>query len=308
MAPLFGRQTTLADTLSIAGRGLHTGAQNRVRIAPGAPDAGIIFRRTKPGAQPIELRAEWRHRVQQHLCTALVAPDGTLFRTVEHLLAALSALGIDNAVIDLTGEELPILDGSALPWCSALLAAGIAEQPRPRRYLRVLEPLELARDDRAIRMEPGDGRFVSVRMDLRGFGEMSWSGEVDPATFVRELAPARSFGRLKWALPAKLYSLFTRKPVLRGANLSNVAAVWGDRVIGGMRLPDEPARHRALDLIGDLALAGVPILGRVTAHRPCHDINYEFLALLMERRDLWTYVDAPPAGFAASSGAGTRPQ
>lgn len=297
---LSGPETTLAATATVAGRGLHTGDGNQVRLLPAAPGTGIVFRRPGGNGAPSEVRADWRYRVRQRLCQALAAPDGTLFRTVEHLLASLSALGIDNAIVDMDGEELPIFDGSALPWCAALLQAGIVEQALPRRYIRVLRPVELVRDDnRSIRVEPADGRFLTVRMDLTGFGEMSWSGEINAASFVSEVAPARSFGRLKWALPLKLYHLFSGEPVLRGANLRNVAPVWRDRILGGTRVPDEPACHRALDVIGDLALAGAPILGRVDAYRPGHDVNYAFVALLMQQTDAWEYVDAAPAGFGA---------
>jgi UDP-3-O-[3-hydroxymyristoyl] N-acetylglucosamine deacetylase len=264
-----------------------------VKLSPAEPGTGIVFRRSDRDDVPVEVSAVWRHRVRQRLCQALAAPDGTLFRTVEHLLASLSALGVDNILVDMDAEELPIFDGSATPWCSALLDGGIVEQSRPRVYIRVLRPVELVRDDnRAIRVEPAERRLLTVRMDLTGFGDMSWSGEVNTASFIHEVASARSFGRLKWALPLKLYHLFSGEPVLRGASLKNVAPVWRDRILGGMRVPDEPARHRALDLIGDLALAGAPILGRVDAYRPGHDVNYAFVERLMQETDAWEYIDA----------------
>ena len=235
--------------------------------------------------------------MQQTLCTALASSDGSLFRTVEHLLASLSAFGIDNLSIEMESEEVPIFDGSATNWCTTLVDAGIVEQARMKRHIRVLKPVEFVHENRSIRVEPADGRFLSVRMDLAGFGDMSWHGEIDAGTFARDIAPARSFGRLKWALPLKFYHLFSGQPILRGANLHNVAAIWGNRVIGGMRLPDEPARHRALDVLGDLSLAGAPILGGVTAFRPGHDINYAFVAKLMQQTDAWEYVEVKPAGF-----------
>ena len=230
------------------------------------------------------------------------------------MLAALAAHRIDNAAVDLDGPELPILDGSALPWCEAILDAGRREQAAARRYLRVRRAVEIVREGRAIRFlppdRPADGLLLDVSLPLAGFGEMAWRGRVDPAGFRAELAPSRSFGRLKWALPAKLCGLATGRPLLRGASLANTAAILGGRVIGGMRVPDEPARHRALDLVGDLALAGVPILARVEARRTGHDLNHAALARLMDTPAAWTLADAdalpglvggPPAAACAAT-------
>ena len=288
------REATLAGEFTLAGPGLHTGGRVTARAEPAGPGRGVVFRLPRTGGRgrAATVAADWRSRVPAELCTALRAPDGTVLRTVEHLLAALSAHRIDNAEVVLDGPELPILDGSALPWCEAILAAGRREQASPRRYLRVLRPVEVLGDDRAVRIlppdRPEDGLVLEVSLGLAGFGEMAWRGRVDPAGFRAELAPSRSFGRLKWALPAKLYGLAAGRPLLRGATFSNTAAIVGGRVIGGMRLPAEPARHRALDIVGDLALAGLPILARVEARRPGHDLNHAALAHLMRRTDAWT--------------------
>lgn len=288
------REATLAGAFALAGPGLHTGGRVTARVEPAASGRGVVFRLPRAGGRvgTATVAADWRNRVPAELCTALRAPDGTVLRTVEHLLAALSAHRIDNAEVVLDGPELPILDGSALPWCEAIVAAGRSEQATPRRYLRVLRPVEVLGDDRALRFlppdRPEDGLVLEVSLGLAGFGEMAWRGRVDPAGFRAEIAPSRSFGRLKWALPAKLYGLATRRPLLRGAGLCNTAAIVGGRVIGGMRLPAEPVRHRALDIVGDLALAGLPILARVEARRPGHDLNHAALAHLMRRPDAWT--------------------
>jgi len=206
-------------------------------------------------------------------------------------MAALAAFGIDNAVVEVEGNELPILDGSAAPWCAALREAGTVRQAGGRSILRIIEPVEFVEGGRSIRIEPYEGYALRVEMDLAGFGTMIWDGDLTADRFEQELAPSRSFGRIKWALPLKIYQFVTGRDVLRGAHLGNVAAIWGSRVIGGMRLPGEPARHRALDLIGDLAMAGAPLQGRVSALRPGHEINHAFLRKLMETPQAWERVE-----------------
>lgn len=285
------RQATLASAFSRSGRGLHTGRHATVTVHPARAGHGLVFRRKGPGG-PAEVAASWRAVTPAVLCTALRYPDGRMLRTVEHLLAALSAFAIDNALIEVEGEELPIFDGSALPWCDAIATAGRAGLEAPRRYLRVLAPVAFARDGHALRIEPGEDFSVSLELPLAHFGHLTWSGRVTSEVFVREIAPARSFGRLKWALPLKLYNLVARQPVLRGANLSSTAAIVGGRVIGGMTVPEEPARHRVLDVIGDLALVGAPILGHVTAHRPGHAINHGLVTALMGAPGAWEMVDS----------------
>lgn len=281
------RQATLAAAFERAGPGLHTGRRANVRVSPAAAGAGILFRRTLGNGRRADVPALWRYRESQPLCTALRSGEGVLVRTVEHLMAALSAHRIDNALVELDSEELPIFDGSALPWCAGIRQAGRVEQDAPRRALRVLRPVEVRVGDRSLRVEPCDHLRISARLALARFPAMDWSGPVDPETFDRELAPSRSFGRLKWAVPLKLYSFVTGKPVLRGANLRTTAGIVGSRVIGGMSVPDEPVRHRVLDLVGDLALIGHPLLGHVTAAHTGHELNHALVAKLMAETDAW---------------------
>jgi UDP-3-O-[3-hydroxymyristoyl] N-acetylglucosamine deacetylase len=251
----------------------------------------VRFRRLGRGGTS-EVAAHWRAITPAILCTALRYPDGAMLRTVEHLLAALSAFAIDNALVEIEGEELPIFDGSARPWCEAIAEAGRLEQKEPRSYLRILSPVAFAEGDHSLRIEPADSLTITVEVPLAHFGHLRWSGEITPEAFARELAPARSFGRLKWALPLKLYNLLAREPVLRGATLRSTAAIVGGRIIGGMTVPEEPARHRVIDVVGDLALVGYPILGHVIAHRPGHATNHGLIETLMARPDAWEIVDA----------------
>jgi len=139
-------------------------------------------------------------------------------------------------------------------------------------------------------IEPHAEYRLSVRNDLKGFGEMHWEGVITPASFATEVAPSRSYGRVKWAVPAIIAGYMKRVPILRGARLSSTAAIVGNRVIGGMRMPGEPVRHRVLDLVGDLALAGAPLMGRVTAHRPSHEMNYRLLVALLDDSGAWEWA------------------
>ncbi|MCJ2036801.1 UDP-3-O-acyl-N-acetylglucosamine deacetylase [Methylobacterium sp. J-068] len=292
MSAPFGREATLAAAFELRGRGLHTARRAVVRVCPAEAGTGVLFHRHLRNGRVIRVPALWDRRISQPLCTALQDADGLLVRTVEHLLAALSALRIDNARVELDAEELPIFNGSATPWCDAIREAGRVELPAPRRVIRVLRRVEVRDGRRSLRIEPAERLSVAARLALAHFGEMTWEGDITPDSFTHDIAPSRSFGRLKWALPAKLYAVITRRPVLRGASFSTTAAIFGGRVIGGMTVPDEPVRHRILDLIGDLSLAGHPILGHVTAAHTGHELNHALVARLMRDPSAWELTGA----------------
>lgn len=298
-------QGTLARELELTGHGLHTGRRVNVRILP-VPDAtmahGIVFRRVEAGREVATLRVDPALREAQPLCTMLRIPQngegmkkGEGVRTVEHLLASLLVCGIDNAIVELDAEEVPILDGSAAPWIDAIRACGRTALALRQRFIRVTKPVVVSdgagAQRREIRIEPCERYEVSVRNDLKGFGDMHWSGALTPDVFAREIAPSRSYGRVKWALPAIAAGYMKRTPILRGARLSCTASIVGNHVIGGMRLPDEFVRHRVLDLVGDLALAGAPLLARVSALRPSHEMNWRLLSALLAECDAWTWTE-----------------
>ncbi|GLK79076.1 UDP-3-O-acyl-N-acetylglucosamine deacetylase [Methylopila turkensis] len=283
-------EATLGGAFEAEGAGLHTGKHSRLRATPAPAGHGVVFRRrTRKGV--FDVPALWTNRRSRPLCTALQVGEGPLVRTVEHLMAAFAAHGVDNALVEIDGEELPIFDGSAEPWCERILAAGRVELAAPRRYYRVRKRVAYQHKAHKQRIEPFDGFEMSVAITLSHFGQLKWIGPTDAETFRRELAPSRSFGRLKWALPAKIIGLFWfGEPVLKGASARNTLALVGAGAVGGLRMPDEPVRHRALDMVGDFALAGAPLLGRVTASRPGHEHNYGLLALLMQDRAAWEAV------------------
>lgn len=290
---------TLAKPLALSGHGLHTGRRVQVRISPVAPSGdrhGIVFRRTRGGRELGALSVAPTLRHAQPLCTMLRAADGVGVRTVEHLLAALLACEIDHAIVELDAEEVPILDGSARPWIDAIAACGRTALPRPKRFLRVLKPVSVVDGTgaarRELRVEPADQYEFSVRDDLKGFGDMQWNGRLTPRTFADEISSSRSYGRIKWAVPAIVAGYIGGVPILRGARPSCTASIIGNHVIGGLRGEDEFVRHRVLDLVGDLALAGGPLLARVTALRPTHEMNYRLLSTLLGTPDACEWVDA----------------
>jgi UDP-3-O-[3-hydroxymyristoyl] N-acetylglucosamine deacetylase len=298
---------TLGQSLTVDGRGLHTGRHSRVTLHPAAPGAGIRFRRLRKGKPLAEIPAQVAHRYSQPMCTALRAEDGTLVRTVEHLLAACLACGIDDALIEVEGEELPIFDGSALPWIEAVLPAGRHDQETPRRFLQIVAPMEWREGNRCLGVAPRPiaGYGLNITVSLKNMGQWTWDGELTPEVFRREFAAARSFGRVKLAIPALLYGLVRGIPILRGAGPWCTAAIWGNRVIGGARMPDEFVRHRAIDVVGDLALLGAPILGQVTILRPSHEANYGLLKLLRDHPQAWRWAEVAPGMTAAATGTAT---
>ncbi|MBN3804593.1 UDP-3-O-acyl N-acetylglycosamine deacetylase [Paraburkholderia sp. Ac-20336] len=292
------REGTLARELVLSGHGLHTGRRVNVRVLPGTSNSprSIVFRRVQQGKVLAEFAVSPAWRRAQPLCTMLESAGGVRVRTVEHLLASLLACEIDRATVELDAEEVPILDGSAQPWLDAIRACGRVELPEAKRFIRVLRPVEIVddagtRDERSLSVEPASAYEMTVRNDLKGFGELRWDGALTPASFAGEIAPSRSYGRVKWAIPAILAGYVRGMPILRGARLSCTAAIVGNRVLGGMRVPDEFVRHRVLDLVGDMAMAGAPLLGRVRALRPSHEMNYRLVAALLADCDAWEWAE-----------------
>lgn len=288
------RQATLAKSFTVKGIGLHTGKISHVLVKPGAVGTGIVFKRVSNSVPPAGIIADWQNRQPVQLCTALKSEDGTPLRTIEHLLASLTAFAIDNVEVELDGEELPIFDGSAVPWCHAILEAGLRPQDTDRTYLAIRKPVEVREPNgHFLRVEPAIASptpSFDIKVEFPGFGEMRWSGRPTPWVFLKDIAPSRSFGLLTWGLPLKLYHLFSSKPLLRGANLWTTGIVWRGKFIGGMHVEDEPVRHRVLDLIGDMRLAGYPIVGHVTGFCPRHDLNHAFVRAIMEDKQAWELV------------------
>ncbi len=290
---------TLVRPLSFTGRGLHTGRKVTVRILPvppGEAPQGIVFRRTDSGRTPAELPVSpdlWR---KLPLCSTLQTPDGIRVRTVEHFLAALLMCEIDHAVVELDAEELPHLDGSAKELVAAIKACGRTALPEAKRFIRILRPFAARFDNGSrYRIVPAPDYIVNATTKTRGFTRMRWNGVITPRSFAEQVAPARSYGHLKFAVPALIGGFLTGTPLLRGARPGSVAAIFKGRVLGGMTIPDEFVRHRILDLLGDFALAGAPLIGRVDAGSPTHEYNHECIRRLLAARDAWEWATFSPA-------------
>ncbi|MDZ7628227.1 MAG: UDP-3-O-acyl-N-acetylglucosamine deacetylase [Parvularculaceae bacterium] len=270
----FLAQTTITRPIEIAGAGLHTGAAARVVLGPAAAGRGINFRRNGR-----EIPAVLAAVVNTHFNTA-VGDDEARVSTIEHLMAALALAGIDNISIEVDGPELPALDGSAAPWLEALGEAGPRDLAAPREVLHIMERVSVTDDHgRSISAEPFDGRVVDVSINFpdAAIGAQRVKLDLDDAADVRRVALARTFCRRDEIdrLRAKGLSL--------GGTLDNAVVVDGAHVLNpsGLRDPQEFALHKALDLIGDLRLAGAPLIGRIVADRPGHDLNARFLAALL---------------------------
>lgn len=280
------RQATLAGAFELSGRGLHTGRKANVRVSPASAGHGIVFRRRMHDGRSIDIPALWHLQETAPACTALRS-GGVLVRTVEHLLASLYALRIDNALIEMDAEEMPIFDGSAVPWCEGIVSAGRAEQDEPAKILRVLRPISVTDRHRRLSIGPGRGLTVCAHIELSHLGAFDWQGPILPENFPREIAPARSFGRLVRVMAGRAYGFVTRKPLLQGCGPHSAALLFRDRVVGGLRMEDELVRHRVLDIVGDLALIGHPVEGLVIASHACHDLNHALVAALMRDPTAW---------------------
>ena len=288
-APPRRPQATLASPFERSGHSLHSGRHATVQVSPAPAGHGIVFRRRFTDGRSVDVPALWPYRESQPLSSA-IRREGVLVRTIEHLMASLSALRIDNVLAEIDADELPIFDGSATPWCQAIGAAGRIEQAAPCRIIRVRRAVTVEHGQRRLRIEPGMGLHVSGHVALAHFGAIDWSGSLTPAIFEREIAPARSFGRYIRAMAGRAYGRLVRKDFLQGVSPRSAALLVRGRVLGGMRVPGEPVRHRILDLIGDLALAGHPIEGHVTALHTGHELNHALVAALMRDEAAWELV------------------
>ena len=287
-----GRQTTLRDQTAVSGIGVHSGLPVTLTLHPADPNTGIVFVRSGAQGYDREIRADVRSVTATELQTVLGDASGPLVCTAEHVLAALRGLGVDNVMIELNGPEVPILDGSAAPFVAAIDQVGIVTQAAPRRYIQVLKPVRVARDDAYGELRPyARGFRIEAEIEFANplIGRQSVALDVEPETFRRELARARTFGFMSDV--AKLWSA----GYALGASFENTLVVTESRVLNpdGLRFPDEFVRHKALDAIGDLALAGAPLLGAYRSVRGGHRLNHAVLSALIADPDAWALVEQP---------------
>jgi UDP-3-O-[3-hydroxymyristoyl] N-acetylglucosamine deacetylase len=291
------RQTTLAQAVTLSGVGLHSGEDCSVTLRPATADSGIVFRVAagRGSTASALISATGESIADTRLCTSLGAVGGPVIATVEHVMAAASIASIDNLLIDVEGGELPILDGSAAPYLDAIGRAGSIALQSARSVIRILEPVEIKDGDRLIRAEPFDGRVIEIAIafDVGAIGQQSLALDLNDPAALRRLGHARTFCRLSDVNAMREAGLSL------GGSLDNAIVVDGDRILNpaGLRDPQEFALHKALDLLGDLALAGAPIIGRIIARRPGHDLNAQFLRSLLSRKASYerAQMTEPPA-------------
>jgi UDP-3-O-[3-hydroxymyristoyl] N-acetylglucosamine deacetylase len=287
-----GQQTTLRVHASVTGIGVHSGLPATLTLHPADPDTGIVFLRTGlEGRADCEIRADVRAVTATEFATVLGDPSGPLCSTAEHVLAALSGLGVDNAVVEIDGPEVPIMDGSAEPFCAAIEQAGIITLAAPRRFIEVLKPVRVVRESSIGELRPHARGFrleVEIEFDNPLIGRQAMALDVDPASFRREIARARTFGFMRDV--SKLWSA----GYALGATFDNTLVVTDNRILNqdGLRFADEFVRHKALDAVGDLALAGAPLLGAYRSVRGGHKLNHAVLCALMADRSAWRMVEA----------------
>ena len=304
-----GQQTTIRDRVAIGGFGVHSNAPVNLVLHPADANSGIVFLRTGlPGGRERLIEAKWSNVSQTELCTVLSDSSGASVSTVEHLLAALAGLNVDNVTIEMDGPEAPIMDGSAAAFVAAIDEVGVVAQSRRRRHIKILK---------TVRVECGRG-FAELRAADRGFhldveidfeaaaiGRQRRAFEIAPASFRGEIARARTFGFVSdverlWKMGFAL-----------GSSLDNSVALDGGRVLNpeGLRYADEFVRHKALDSVGDLSLAGAPIIGAYRTYMPGHKMNFMALQALFADRSAFELVEASarrefaPARAGAAAGA-----
>jgi len=282
------KQRTLKNVIRATGVGLHTGDKVYLTLRPAPTDTGIVFRRTDLD-EPVEIRACPENVSDTRLSTTLET-DGVRVSTVEHLMSAFAGLGIDNAYVDLTAAEVPIMDGSAGPFVFLIQSAGIAEQVAPKRFIRIKRKLSLADDDKWAAFEPFEGFKVEFAIDFDHptFRNSTQHANVDFSTtsFVKEVSRARTFGFM-----GDLENL-RQAGLARGGGVDNAIVLDDYRILNddGLRYEDEFVKHKVLDAIGDLYLLGHPLIGAFSAYKSGHSLNNRLLRVLVANQDAWELI------------------
>jgi len=294
-------QTTLKSPISFSGTGLHTGRRVRVTVHPASAEYGIWFRRTDLDGPDALIPARWDAVVPSRLCTKL-ANGRAEVSTVEHLMAALAGCGIRNALIEIDGPEVPVMDGSAQPFVEGFLSRGLRRLAAPERALRILETVEVVDGDARASLSPADTLEIDFEIDFsdRAIGHQEKRLNMANGTFVRELCDSRTFCR------SADVDAMRASGLALGGSLRNAVVVEGDKVLspGGFRHADEAVRHKMLDALGDLALAGAPILGRYRGERAGHALTNQLLRALFARPGAFRLETCSPAQAARLPGTG----
>jgi UDP-3-O-[3-hydroxymyristoyl] N-acetylglucosamine deacetylase len=301
------QEQTLRSAVACSGIGLHSGAPVYLQILPAPPGTGIVFRRTDLDGFEIEANS---HNVARVSYATSLMKKGVLISTTEHLLSAFTGLGVDNAIVELDNLELPILDGSALPFVELIQKAGIRKQRRPRRYMKILREVEMREGNKFISVYPANSYSVSYSINFPHplIGKETFQVELSNGSYLRKIAAARTFGSREDEKAMRNMGL------IRGASSDNCIVLTRDGVENGpLRFPDEFVRHKVLDLVGDLALLGKPILGKIVADRAGHAMHTALVSRILRDQTLWEEVtlpeedhDAPNSYSSSQAAAGSR--
>jgi UDP-3-O-[3-hydroxymyristoyl] N-acetylglucosamine deacetylase len=294
-------QSTLDNALTISGIGLHSGRQITMTLRPADTDTGIIFHRTD-GERRVSIPAISANVVDTRLAT-VIGKDGLSVSTIEHLMAALSACGIDNLHIDIDGPEVPVMDGSAAPFVTMLQQTGNRIQDKRRKYLAIRKPITLVDGEKRVSIIPS--RFFRITFDIAFdhpcIGLQHRAVKISSESFRKEIAPARTFGFLHEVEYLKANGLAL------GGSLDNAVVIGEDGILnpGGVRFTDECVRHKILDAVGDFSLLGYRVLGHVKAYKAGHDINHQMVEKVLASTDCWQLVESgevTPHGSLAITG------
>lgn len=291
------QQQSLGQSISCTGIGLHTGLPVTLTLRPAPPDTGIVFVRHGVGER-VSLRALVQNLVPTELCTA-ISLDGTSIKTIEHVLAALSGLEVDNVFVELDAEEVPAMDGSSSPFVRLIKAAGVVPQGRRRPFLMITQPIEVADGDRRVIIEPSSSPRItySIQYDHPLIQRQTYIYDCSVSAFEQDIADARTFGFLQ-----EVEDLWSRG-LGKGGSLDNTIVLSDREVLNqsGLRFPDEFVRHKILDLIGDLALLGMPFIGHLIADRSGHALHTKLVEKILEQPDKWVLLNHGEQPVSAGS-------
>ena len=281
-------QRTLKSSIRCSGVGLHTGDKITMELHPAAASTGIVFRRSDVTSANRDVPARYDHVSSTDMCTTLANADGVSVSTVEHLMAALAGCEIDNVLVSLDGPEVPIMDGSAEPFVFLIECAGTIQLGEPRQAIRVLHPVVVRDGESFARLEPADGFTIEfgIDFDSAAIGQQSFVLDVSPNAFKTEISRARTFGFLHEVEALRNAGLG------QGGSLDNVIVVDGDEVMNsdGLRFCNEFVRHKVLDCIGDMYLAGCPLIGKFSGVRAGHSLHHKLLETLFAEDTAWTTI------------------
>lgn len=296
-------QTTLKSAVTFEGTGLHTGLPARMTLRPAAAEYGVWFHRTDVGDCDALIPATWDAVERSALCTRIANADGVTVSTIEHVMAAIAGTGLNNVLVEIDGPEVPILDGSAAPFVNGILARGLRRQTAPLRTLQVLETVEVREGAAFARLSPATSLEIDFAIEFpdSAIGHQHKSLNMANGTFVHELCDSRTFCR-----QIDVDQMHAQGLALGGAPGVNAVVFDGDKVLspGGLRHTDEPVRHKMLDALGDLALAGAPMLARYEGHRAGHAMTNALLRKLFATPGAIRWVECSSAMAARLPGAG----